>query len=1180
MFFLVLLIFREYFERTMLFNSTIWTCAVSGRPNLTYAEALESEKKHRKMIEAFPQVLKGPVVYIANLTKRSAISDLVDDVFNYVNTRFFKNEKVVAKDPNSDQFIECEVVGFVTSAVNETSPNGKVQMEDVKYRVKRIEANGKSPMLWTVNSDQIRRSKKNNSLPFSKDKLKLFLKQCIEYNDIRMLTIKQDAYKKYVTDANITSLSSFYVGKQPIFDLSKVLADKKEKDKKKKQEQKKTTEKKAKKSLENGVAKNGTTPNKNGKVKKSGKQSSLDDFVTKDGAKIAELKKQKKLEDEEAKRRKEEENRKRKEMEAERLKLLAEERKKRLADLMQLVQVTVRNLNAVKDDLELQDQRPMPPSKPVSTVFPDKYFSDAVMVIEFISSYTAILEDKDKFRNGIDFSLMERALLAREPAGPLSDILQVLLGSIFSLQIEEANEIDIEFESGPITFKDNIPSDQQELIKSATVAATWPQKYLSLNMSELPIDATTLTELLRLHFLTSGAKLTEIGTKYRFQERGGFQNTDDPGVMFCIENPHILKALTQKTVYELPTDDMMAILRVLINQILSYSSVRDLVEERLESSNKAKMALKNLLSSERKRETQLASEKKEALEEVKKALETFEGTEEEKLAHKEQLDKKADLKIKNLEYMAEREKKKFTDQLEKLKSEIFDYQLCLGSDRAYRTYWLFESLPGLFIEHDPFGGQCIENPVTNIHGLANCPPEKRYLFIKNMLQEQQNNNLNDKDKENKVSNTMEAKPKPNEAAKLPETAESDPAVPPPPPPQPEINYSQRELFMCTGDYENCRVHNVNDKDRVTWSFLHTEEEINALIDSLNPRGFREKLLKEQLESQRELILYHTKKCPVDKLQVDPATIEEKIEQITNDKSKAYSNANLNYPKGVNISEMMLTEIRSNILELEFKVTTGQLGTMAVRDRMAWRSALEAQHYDMQTNYLQWGPSGQFQEGILLKTSQINSELFFSHKVFILTDSKGKMKNIHQNGKVAVKKEEPDDENDEEEDDKSSLSFVKYEDPGAFINKDEKDEEMSEECEARYKQIHGLSCALLQIAQAIDPKYFKPPYGNLKSGGKNGTKEENAEKAQRNLERWQVSLMNSQNPSQLFLHYNVLYDAIKWTRSAQNAKCSCRSSKDPDKLLLCDGCNIGRHIYCLKPKLTVDQQNNKIELLLY
>lgn len=306
-----------------------------------------------------------------------------------------------------------------------------------------------------------------------------------------------------------------------------------------------------------------------------------------------------------------------------------------------------------------------------------------------------------------------------------------------------------------------------------------------------------------------------------------------------------------------------------------------------------------------------------------------------------------------------------------MKREIFDYQLCLGSDRAYRTYWLFESLPGLFVEHDPFGGECIENPISNIQGLANCPPEKRYLFIKNMLQEQQNNNLNDKDKENKISNTLEPKPKLIDVTKQPEN-ETDPVVVPEI--QPEIIYSQRDLLMCTGDNETCCVHKLPDPSRVTWSFFNTEEELNALIDSLNPRGIREKVLKEQLESQKELILFHIKKCPQDKLQVDPALIEQKIEQITNDKSRAYSNANFNYPKGTNISDMMLNEIRSNILELEFKITTGQLGILAIKDRLEWRKSLEINEYDMQINCLQWGPYGQFQEGKFDLTIMLSKEL--------------------------------------------------------------------------------------------------------------------------------------------------------------------------------------------------------------
>lgn len=209
---------------------------------------------------------------------------------------------------------------------------------------------------------------------------------------------------------------------------------------------------------------------------------------------------------------------------------------------------------------------------------------------------------------------------------------------------------------------------------------------------------------------------------------------------------------------------------------------------------------------------------------------------------------------------------------------------------------------------------------------------------------------------------------------------------------------------------------------------------------------------------------------------------------------------------------------------------------------------------------------------------------------IFADASGQVKKVAVNGKATNKKlvngdamQNGDDgaENsaaEDEEDETKVLTNISYVDPGNALDQfeikfemDDKDEVQQIIDRAEYeKQIHDLACALLQISQSIDTKYFKPPFGNLKSGGKHGTKDQNAIKAKHSLDMWQVSLMHSKNPSQLFLHYNVLYDAIKWTRSAQNAKCVCRSSKDPDKLLLCDGCNIGRHIYCLKPKLTVRQ----------
>lgn len=958
----------------MLFNSTIWTCAISGRPNLTYAEALDSEKKHRKVIESFPQVLKGPVVFLANLTKRSAISDLVDDVFNYVNTRYFKHESVQAATEDSEQFVDCEVVGFVAPTVNGASPNGKIKPDDLKYRVKRLESKEKTASVWTVSADNIRRKKKDPQSMLTKDKLKLFLKQCIEYNDIRMLTIKPDVYKKFVTDANITTLASFFVGKAPTFELSKALADKKEKEKKEKikekQKEKKEKEKKDKdkqkvkkepaKKKEKAEDGKGTTPNgkaKTPKGEKGGKQTSISQFMTKDEKKPkpnpADLEKAKKLAEEMNRKRKEKEAE-----EAERQKKLSEEREKQRVEMLHLVQTTVRNLNAIKDDLELQDQKPIPPTKPIQTLVPDAYFADAIMIQEFIYSYTSILEDKDKFRNGINLGLMERALLGREVAGPLSDILQVLLGSIFSFQIEEMNEMNLEYETGPIAFRDAPPLARQATIREATAAAHWSRKYFNSNLCELPIDATTLTELLRLHFLTAGAKMNEASGKWQISERGGYQNTDDPAIFIRERQPHILKALATKTVYELPFDDIFIILKCLVDQLLTYSSMRDAIEERLENSNKSKISIRNLFSSERKREAQFTTEKKEILEEVKKAMEAFEGTDEEKIARKESLDKDAEMKIKILEIAAEKAKKRFTEEVEQLRREVFAYQLYLGSDRAYRTYWLFESMPGLFIEHMPFGGKCSEKPVENIPGLANCPSEKRYMFIKTMLQEKQNNGNNDK--ENKISNMLEAKSKTNGNVI---DVKKETIVPVVEPKKEIVNYSQRELFMCTGNGDTCPVHKQVDENRMVWSFLHTEEEINALIESLNSRGHRERNLKEQLETQKELILYHVQNCPVEKLQVDPNEKDEKIERLFDEKHKSYANANLNYPRGTDIGLVMQTEIRNNILELEFKITAGQLGSMKVKDRLSWRTTIETGDYDMQCDYLQWGPKDKFFEGI-------------------------------------------------------------------------------------------------------------------------------------------------------------------------------------------------------------------------
>merc|ERR1712226_734911 len=70
-----------------------------------------------------------------------------------------------------------------------------------------------------------------------------------------------------------------------------------------------------------------------------------------------------------------------------------------------------------------------------------------------------------------------------------------------------------------------------------------------------------------------------------------------------------------------------------------------------------------------------------------------------------------------------------------------------------------------------------------------------------------------------------------------------------------------------------------------------------------------------------------------------------------------------------------------------------------------------------------------------------------------------------------------------------------------------------------------------------------------------------------LKKWEASLMNCTNLSQLFVHLTTLDNSIVWSKSILNTKCRlCRTKKDPERMLLCDGCDRGHHMYCLKPQV--------------
>lgn len=86
--------FREYCERIILVNSMVWSCEMTGKNNLTYSEALQSEKAARKLLRDFPMELRIPILYLAQRTKRCSFAEMSEDIFNFVRDRYFVGETV------------------------------------------------------------------------------------------------------------------------------------------------------------------------------------------------------------------------------------------------------------------------------------------------------------------------------------------------------------------------------------------------------------------------------------------------------------------------------------------------------------------------------------------------------------------------------------------------------------------------------------------------------------------------------------------------------------------------------------------------------------------------------------------------------------------------------------------------------------------------------------------------------------------------------------------------------------------------------------------------------------------------------------------------------------------------------------------------------------------------------
>ncbi|CAH8503608.1 unnamed protein product [Schistosoma turkestanicum] len=67
--------------------------------------------------------------------------------------------------------------------------------------------------------------------------------------------------------------------------------------------------------------------------------------------------------------------------------------------------------------------------------------------------------------------------------------------------------------------------------------------------------------------------------------------------------------------------------------------------------------------------------------------------------------------------------------------------------------------------------------------------------------------------------------------------------------------------------------------------------------------------------------------------------------------------------------------------------------------------------------------------------------------------------------------------------------------------------------------------------------------------------------------WRTEVQNARTLTRLNLLHACLDACVRWEKSVEDARCRvCRRKTDDDNLLLCDGCNLAFHLYCLRPPL--------------
>uniref|UniRef100_A0A3P9JXH2 Bromodomain adjacent to zinc finger domain protein 1A n=1 Tax=Oryzias latipes TaxID=8090 RepID=A0A3P9JXH2_ORYLA len=768
--------------------------------------------------------------------------------------------------------------------------------------------------------------------------------------------------------------------------------------------------------------------------------------------------------------------------------------------------------------MECEGLKELPSPVPVRTRVPSNLFGEALMILEFLRAFGEAFDLKDEFPDGVTLEVLEEALVGSDPEGPLCELLFFFLTAIFQALDEEQEELKDQAEDLWDALDDDSDPTQLALSAVASLAAAWPQLHQGSSLKQLDLDSCTLSEILRLHILASGADSNHGNAKFRYQKQGGFTVMDDPCVELRLAEPALLKKLSSTPVYDLTAEEKLKILKALVGKLLTLASSRDLIEDCVEEQKAARQELREIRAEQHRRGREEAAHRVRLRKEEKLREQELRMKEkEEKLKEQEGVERlplngettaghqaedyngefpsscKKEMKAEGEQKenkplppptLTKEELEKEQEKVRELQERIQKAAACtcllpLGRDRMYRRYWILPSASALFVEDDYSG------------------------LTEDMLQP-------------RPKPSEDGGTKTEEGGRVGEEGTTGSAASSPAPP--------------SGDMLPVNRPNV-------WSFYSSMEAVDQLIEALNPRGHRESSLKEALLQDRERLQQLLSACDCSEY------------TCTGEPEGSKGG-----PGGSAAAESVMEgRLRDLLLDLEDRVHQGTLGSLKVLDRQVWRAALEAGNYEL------LGPDGR-------ESVRVNGQA---------DATEGDSAHLRARDRCVAARlmgsETPAD----------ALNCVCCRlqelraDASCGISGSGTPQVVS-------SSVRILSQALADIEQGIERRFLKPPLGEEDSKKdhkmkKSKKKEEDqasddggsdsGRAVKTVLERWRDSLQACSSLSQVFVHLSSLERSILWSRSILNARCRiCRRKGDADNMLLCDGCDRGHHTHCLRPRL--------------